>query len=319
MAPLHSIVVPVYNEIQGVQALFERLRAVADQVPGQCEVILVNDGSSDGTAEKLNAIHEQDPRFRVLHFSRNFGHQVAITAGMEHAGGDTVSVIDADLQDPPELILEFIRQWQSGFEVVYGVRRERAGENFFKLWTASLFYRVIRWVTQLDLPVNAGDFRLLDRKVVDALMALPERNRYVRGLVTWVGFKQTGVPYDRASRFAGTTHYPFHKMLKLAFDGISSFSLFPLRLATYLGFLSAIGAMMAATWVCYLKFFTDRTIPGWTSLALIVLALETVHLISIGILGEYVGRSFDEARRRPLYLVAHKVGFESAKQLDRAA
>jgi polyisoprenyl-phosphate glycosyltransferase len=316
MSVLHSIVIPVFNESSGIEELFSRMRRVVDSIEESCEVILVNDGSSDNSAELLDNVHERDPRFKVIHFSRNFGHQAAITAGLQYATGNTVTVIDADLQDPPELITSFIAKWRDGFEVVYGVRRSRAGETKLKLWTAKLFYRLVRSITQLDMPVDAGDFRLIDRKVVRAFLSLPERNRYVRGLVSWIGFKQAGIEYDRAQRFSGETHYPFKKMLKLAFDGISSFSFLPLRIATWMGFLSSLAAVGVGAWAIYLHFMTIQTIPGWTSLILVMLFLGGAQLVALGILGEYIGRMFDEVRQRPIYLVSRVTGVTSQNSED---
>lgn len=313
--PLHSIVIPVYNEAAGLETLFARMRQVIDSISDPCEVVLVNDGSKDGSEMGLDAIHARDPRFKVIHFSRNFGHQIAITAGMAFANGDTVTVMDADLQDPPEVIREFIEKWREGFEVVYGVRRHREGETAFKLWTAKAFYRIIRRVTNLDIPVDAGDFRLVDRKVADALISLRERHRYVRGLVSWVGFRQTGVQYDRARREHGETHYPFTKMLKLAFDGIASFSFLPLRISTWLGFTSSAVAFLGVIWALYLRFFTNQTIHGWTSMILVVLFFGGVQLLSLGVIGEYLGRMFDEVRQRPLYLVSRKLGFREPDEI----
>lgn len=309
---LHSIVIPVFNEEAGLESLFTRMQAVAQMLPDTCEVVLVNDGSRDRSAAILDTFHQRDARFKVVHFSRNFGHQMAVTAGMDVATGDTVTLMDADLQDPPEVIAEFIAKWREGYEVVFGVRRHREGETPFKLFTAKLFYRIIRSLTNIDIPVDTGDFRLMDRKVVEALKQLPERHRFIRGLVSWVGFRQVGVEYNRAARIHGETHYPFRKMLKFAIDGVTSFSVFPLQMATYFGFFSALLAFFGILTVGYLKFFTDRTIQGWTSLAVMVLFLGGVQLFSIGIIGEYLGRAVDEMRRRPLYLISKTIGFDKS-------
>lgn len=314
---LHSIVIPIYNEAQGLDALYARMASVMSLIEKKwndsVEVILVNDGSRDGSTEKLNVIQLKDPRVKVLHLSRNFGHQVAITAGMEWASGATVSVMDADLQDPPEVLLEFIEKWKQGFEVVYGVRARREGETVFKLWTAKIFYRIIRRLTNFDIPVDTGDFRLMDRKAVDAFLKLPERNRFVRGLVSWVGYKQVGVQYQRDARKFGETHYPFKKMLKFALDGITSFSSVPLQLATYVGMLTAFFAFIGILWALYAHFFAEKTIQGWTSLMIVVLFIGGVQLLALGIIGEYIGRVFDEVRRRPLYFVGDARGFEREK------
>ena len=312
---LHSIVIPVFNEVSGLDALFARMRSLADVIEKQnhghqIEVILVNDGSRDGSAAKLDELANTDSRFKVLHFSRNFGHQIAISAGLEWATGQTVTVMDGDLQDPPEVILEFIEKWREGFEVIYAVRRARAGETVFKLWTAKIFYRLIRKLTNVDIPVDTGDFRLMDRRAVDAFLKMRERHRFVRGMVSWVGFRQAGVLYDRSPRSFGQTHYPFRKMLRFALDGITSFSTVPLQVATYVGLLSAAGSFFVGLWALYTRLFTDRSIQGWTSLILVALFLGGVQLMALGILGEYIGRIYDEVKHRPLYFVAKAVGFE---------
>lgn len=312
---LHSLVIPVYNEREGLTPLFERVKGVVEKIQsdGQstAEVILVNDGSSDGSTEGLDALCARDKRFKALHLSRNFGHQVAITAGLEWARGGTVTVMDADLQDPPEVILEFIDKWKQGFEVVYAVRRSREGETPFKLFTAKLFYRIIHRLTNVSIPLDTGDFRLMDRKAVDAFLKMPERHRFVRGMISWVGFKQTGVLYDRASRVHGQTHYPFRKMFKFALDGITSFSVFPLQIASYVGMAAAGGSFLSILYILYLKLCTDRTVQGWTSLMVVVLFLGGVQLLALGIIGEYLGRTYDESRRRPLYFVGRATGFDA--------
>ncbi len=306
----HSIVIPVYNEEAGLEALFTRMTRIINDLGEPCEVILVNDGSKDKTASLLDEIHRRDPRFKVIHFSRNFGHQVAISAGTEWAKGDTVTVMDADLQDPPEVIHDFIAKWKEGYEVVYGVRAKRPGESAFKLWTAKVFYRLIRNLTRMDIPVDTGDFRLMDRKVVNAFVSLPERHRYVRGLISWVGFRQTGVLYNRAPREHGQTNYTLAKMVKLAFDGISSFSIVPLRIATSMGFFTAGLAFLGLLYALYLRLFTEETITGWTSLIIVILFIGGVQLMALGMIGEYLGRTYDEVRARPLYLVDRALGFE---------
>lgn len=311
---LHSLVIPVFNEREGIPELYERVREVVVGLERSfsCsfEVVLVNDGSRDGSAELLDALPGKDARFKILHLSRNFGHQVAITAGLEWAAGVTVSVMDADLQDPPELIGELLAKWKEGFEVVYAVRRKREGESAFKLATATVFYRMIRRLTHVDIPLDTGDYRLMDRKAVDAFLRMPERHRFVRGMVSWLGFRQVGVSYDRKSRRHGETHYPFKKMFKLALDAITSFSMIPLQIATYVGVLSAVVALLGIFWALYLKCFTTRTIQGWTSLMIVVLFLGGTQLLALGIIGEYLGRTYDETRRRPLYFIGRAVGFE---------
>ena len=308
---LHSVVIPVFNEFEGLPTLIERLKGLAQTLlPEATEFILVNDGSSDGSDRRLEEIAQHDSRFKVLHFSRNFGHQIAITAGIEWATGQTVTVIDADLQDPPEVIAELVKKWREGFDVVYAVRRKREGETLFKLWTARLFYRVIRSLTQFDIPVDTGDFRLMDRKAVDALQSLPERRRFVRGMVSWIGFKQTGVLYDRHERKFGQTHYPLRKMIRLALDGITSFSTAPLQLATWMGVLVAFASMGIGIWALYIKLFTDHAVQGWTSVILAVLFIGGVQLLCLGMIGEYLGRTYEEVKQRPIYLISKAIGFE---------
>jgi dolichol-phosphate mannosyltransferase len=310
---LHSIVLPIYNEVQGIQFLYERMHAVSNEIEkkfnANVEVILVNDGSKDGSDLECDRIQKLDNRFKVIHLSRNFGHQIAITCGIDFAQGDTVTVLDADLQDPPEVILDFIQKWNDGYEVVYGVRRVREGETPFKLITAKVFYRILKKLTNFDIPVDTGDFRLMDRKAVEALKTLREQNRFIRGLVSWVGFKQIGVEYDRQPRRFGQTHYPFKKMFKFALDGVTAFSTFPLKLATYIGLLSVLISFCFIVWALYAHFIAKDTIQGWTSIIIIISFLGGIQLFTIGILGEYIGRIYDESRRRPLYFVSRKVGF----------
>jgi glycosyltransferase involved in cell wall biosynthesis len=309
---MHSIVIPVYNEAEGIPSLLLRLEKLADKIkPETVEMIFVNDGSKDQSGDILDAATAQSPLFKVLHFSRNFGHQLAITAGIEMAQGRTVTVIDADLQDPPELIPDLISKWREGFDVVYAVRRTRVGETQFKLWTAKLFYRVLRKLTDVDIPLDTGDFRLMDRKVVDSFLRLRERHRFVRGMVAWLGFRQTGILYDRAEREFCETHYPLKKMIRFAFDGITSFSTVPLRLATYLGILSATVALLMGVWTLYIKLFTGEAIQGWASVMLMVLFLGGMQLLTLGIFGEYLGRVYDEGKARPLFLIARTTGFIS--------
>lgn len=303
MKPTYSIIAPIYDEFENLPELVRRVTEVMDSTREGWELILVDDGSTDGSTERIRELAKMDKRIRPVIFARNFGHQVAITAGWDYARGDAVIIIDADLQDPPEVILELVKKWREGYEVVYAVRAEREGETWFKKFTAAVFYRLIRWITDVDIPVDAGDFRLMDRKVVDVLKQMRERHRFPRGMSAWVGFKQVGVEYKRAARLAGATKYPFRKMLKLALNAITSFSYFPLQVATFFGFLSAAIAILAIPVVIYLRMTGSQAFFGQATTLIAVLFLGGVQLISLGILGEYIGRLYDEAKGRPLYIV----------------
>ena len=259
----------------------------------------------------LRALRRADPRIRVIALSRNFGHQIAVTAGLEHSSGDAVVVIDADLQDPPEIILEMLERWRQGADVAYGVRSEREGETAFKLWTAKAFYRFMNRLSDVAIPVDTGDFRLMDREVVNALLAMPERDRFVRGMVAWVGFRQDPVYYRRAARLAGETKYPLKKMLRFAMDGIVSFSLLPLRLAVYMGLTTSGLALLGVLYALALRLFTELWVPGWTLLFIAMLFLGGVQLSFLGVIGEYIGRIYGEVKHRPLYLVKERLGFEA--------
>lgn len=306
--PIFSIIVPVYNEELVLNECYKRLKNVLDTTKEFYEIIFINDGSVDSTLEKAIALTRIDPKIKIINFSRNFGHQLAITAGMDNAMGNAIIIIDADLQDPPEIILDMIKKWKEGYEVVYGKRIKRKGEGLFKKLSAKIFYRALKSMTTVDIPVDTGDFRLIDRKVCNALRQLPERNRYVRGLVSWVGFKQCAVEYNRDERFAGNTKYPLKKMLKFASDGITAFSYKPLKLATYIGVgVSGLSFILIIS-VIYQKLFTSRTIQGWASLAALALFFNGVVLIMLGIIGEYIGRIFDEVKGRPQYIISEKIG-----------
>jgi dolichol-phosphate mannosyltransferase len=300
-----SLVLPVYNEEPVVGELTRRLsELLADWDPERkWEVIFVNDGSKDRSREMLEAECDKEPRFKLINLSRNFGHQIAITAGVDRAVGDAVVIMDADLQDPPEVITEMLQRFAEGYDVVYAVRRKRHGESWFKRATAALFYRTLKRVVGVDIPTDTGDFRLMSRRAVLALAGLREANRFVRGLVAWIGFRQTAVYYDRSARFAGDTHYPLHKMLRFASDGIVSFSTLPLRIATLLGVLSGVIAAGVAAWVVIAVLSGAYVVPGWATLMLAVSLASSAQLLMIGILGEYLGRIYDEVKRRPLYLV----------------
>lgn len=308
-----SVVVPVYNEEEVVFESYKRLKGVLESLNEPYELIFVNDGSRDATPVIVRHICETDPTVHFIDFARNFGHQTAITAGMEYASGDAVVVIDADLQDPPEVIPEMIAKWREGFDVVYGKRAERKGETFFKRFTSAAFYRVLQSLTDVDIPVDTGDFRLIDRKVCDALKQIKERNRYVRGIISWLGFKQTGVEFVREKRFAGETKYPLKKMLRFAFDAITSFSFKPLKLSSYVGVTVSLGGFAYLMVVLYLKLFTDRTVTGWASMMAVSLFFNGVVLMMLGIIGEYIGRIYDEAKGRPLYVVRETLNFASAE------
>jgi glycosyltransferase involved in cell wall biosynthesis len=312
----YSIVVPVYNEEEVIHETYRRLTEVMRSTKEAYELLFVNDGSRDQTAEIIKEYSEQDPAVVLLDFARNFGHQIAITAGMDYARGEAVVVIDADLQDPPELILEMIEKWKQGFDVVYAKRTKRKGETYFKKQTAAMFYRFLRAMTDIDIPLDTGDFRLLDRKVCNQMNSIQEKNRFVRGLVSWVGFKQIAVEYERDERLAGESKYPLKKMLKLSMDGITSFSYKPLKLASYAGVtLSGIGFIYLLV-VLYLKLFTDSTITGWSSLIVIQLFFSGIILIILGMIGEYIGRIYDETKNRPLYIVREKYQLEPRKEVS---
>jgi glycosyltransferase involved in cell wall biosynthesis len=303
MKATYSIIAPIYNEIDSLPELYRRVKAVLDTSGETWELILVDDGSTDGSTEKIRELAEKDKAVRPIIFARNFGHQVAITAGWDYAIGDAVIIIDADLQDPPEIILDLVKKWREGYEVVYAVRAEREGESWFKKLTAAMFYRVIYSITDVKIPVDTGDFRLMDRKVVDVLKQMKERHRFPRGMSAWVGFRQIGVKYKRAARMAGVTKYPFRKMLRLALNAITGFSYFPLQVATYFGFVSAGLAILAIPIVIYMRIMGSGAFFGQATTLIAVLFLGGVQLISLGILGEYIGRLYDEAKGRPLYIV----------------
>ncbi len=298
-----SIVVPVFNEVDILPELVRRVSAVMEDVGETWELIMVDDGSSDGSTEQILTLAEADERIRPLIFARNFGHQIAITAGLDHTRGSAAVIMDSDLQDPPEVIPEMITKWREGFEVVNGVRTYREGETFFKKLTAALFYRLINRITDVDIPLDSGDFRLLDRKAIDTLNSMRERYRFPRAMAAWIGFRQTTVPYRRAARSAGETKYPFRKMLRLALNAVTGFSYFPLQMATYLGFISAGFSALAIPVVIVMRLAGSQAFFGQATTLLAVLFLGGVQLISLGILGEYIGRIYDEAKGRPLYIL----------------
>jgi glycosyltransferase involved in cell wall biosynthesis len=302
-----SVVVPVYNEQESIPVLYQRLTGVLAGVVRSYEIILVDDGSHDLTWEIIRELAGRDGRVKGVSFSRNFGHQMAFTAGLDHADGDAVVIMDADLQDPPELLPELVARWREGFDVVYAVRSRRKGETLFKLFTAAAFYRLLRRITHVNIPVDTGDFRLMSRKAVEAFRHMPERHRFTRGMVAWMGFRQVGVPYVRAARHAGETKYPLRKMLRLASDGITSFSYLPLQLATWVGLLVVTLAFVALVAALVVRV-GGGAMPAWAIAAAVLALLAGVQLVAVGLLGEYVGRALDEVKRRPLYLVRETVG-----------
>lgn len=308
--PTLSLVLPVFNEEQVIPELHQQLQGFLGELALETEVVFVDDGSRDKTFELLRTLAEKDERYSVLSFSRNFGHQTAITAGVDHARGEAVVVMDADLQDPPSVVLEMIAKWRAGYDVVYGKRRSREGETFFKKLTAAIFYRLFAAMIPIEVPLDTGDFRLMSRRVVLTLRALRETHRFVRGMVSWVGFKQTAVLYDRPARFAGETKYPLRKMVRFAIDGITSFSVLPLRVSTYLGITVATLSVLYAIWAIVVHFVLHQTVPGWTATVVLIALLASVQLLMIGILGEYVGRIYEQVKARPLYVVRDRVNLK---------
>jgi dolichol-phosphate mannosyltransferase len=278
---------------------------------GAYEILMVNDGSTDASLAIIKELCARDARVRLVDLTRNFGHQIAITAGLDHGSGDAVVIMDADLQDPPEVIPQLIAEWRAGSDVVYAVRARRPGESVFKRATAALFYRLLRRLTSTNIPLDAGDFRLVSRRAADALRQVRERNRFVRGLVSWIGFRQSSVTFTRDVRYAGETKYPFRKMAAFAMDGIVSFSFVPLQLAMYLGLAVSASSFLYIGYAVYLKLFTDRVVHGWASMIVAVLFVGGVQLVSIGIIGEYIGRIYEEVKQRPLYLVNQLTGFDT--------
>lgn len=311
MTPLISIIVPLYNEEMVIDELYARLTKVLVENDLNYEIVMINDGSRDQTLKLAISLAQHDKRIKIISFSRNFGHQIAISAGIDKASGEAVVIIDADLQDPPEVLNSMIEKWKEGYHVVYGVRKKREGESYFKRFSAAVFYRLLRKMTSIDIPVDTGDFRLMDRKVVEQLKRMPERSRFVRGMVSWVGYRQCKLEYIRGKRFAGKTKYPFKRMLKFSIDGMLSFSLTPLKLSSAFGFLCAVISFLFITYGLVIKFiFPERAITGWASTFVAVLFLGGVQLICVGILGEYIGRIYEEIKGRPLYIIDEEINFE---------
>ena len=301
--PVYSVVIPVYNEQEVINELYKRLTNVMNVMGESYELIFINDGSHDKTAFIIAGFCENDSSVRLINFTRNFGHMSAISAGMEHASGQAIFIIDADLQDPPEVFYDMASKWKEGYHVIYGKRIKRKGESAFKRWSAKIFYRMLRFMTSVDLPPDTGEFRMIDRKVCDIVNKMPEKNRYIRGLVSWVGFKQIPVEYVREERYAGTTKYPLKKMLSFAMDAITSFSHKPLKLATMLGFVISLFSFLYILYVIYQRFFTDWTVTGWSSTIAAILFTQGIVLMILGLMGEYIGRIYTELQNRPNYII----------------
>jgi len=318
-ATLLSVVVPSFNEERVLRATHQRLLAALAPLETDFEIVYVDDGSTDGTATILHELSATDSRVRVVRFARNFGHQTAVTAGIDHSRGDAVVLIDADLQDPPEVIPRMVELWREGYQVVYGVRRHRPGETVIKRSSAAAFYRMINLMSDVPIPLDTGDFRLMDRCVADVLRDMPERHRFIRGMVSWVGFKQCPIYYERHPRFAGETKYPFGKMVRFAVDGVTSFSTVPLRWATWAGLLAAGVSVLGIIYAVITRLLTNSWVPGWAAIFVAVLFVGGVQLLSLGAIGEYVGRIYAEAKGRPLYIVAERVGFAPMESRSRAA
>jgi polyisoprenyl-phosphate glycosyltransferase len=315
MIPKYSLIIPIYNEEATIAELYRRMRAVMEQLDADTELILVNDGSRDRSLDLMRELHEKDPRVCYLSFARNFGHQIAVTAGMNFVRGRVIVIMDADLQDPPELIPKMIERWQEGFDVVYAQRTQRKKEGWFKRLTAYVFYRLLKNLADVDIPTDTGDFCLMDRRVVDVLNAMPERNRYIRGLRSWVGFRQTAIQFERDPRFAGDVKYTFRKSFALAISGLVSFSKVPLRLSTYLGLFAALVALIMAILVLYWRIvYPSSPLTGLSAIIVAIFFLGAVQLLSIGILGEYIGRIYEEVKNRPLYTLSEVAGFDRQKE-----
>jgi glycosyltransferase involved in cell wall biosynthesis len=304
-----SIVIPMYNEEEVIKETYHRLKKVMDGTGESYELVFVNDGSRDKSAAIIAELALADSHVRLIDFSRNFGHQIAVTAGLDYAQGQAIVIIDADLQDPPEVIPQMLEKWREGFDVVYGKRLKRQGETVFKKFTAFAYYRILSALTNDNIPKDTGDFRLIDRKVCDAVKSFPERNRFLRGMINWVGFKQTALEYVRDERWAGETKYPLKKMLKFAADGIFSFTYKPLKLATYIGFILSTSGFLYLIYVLYQRLFTSSTQSGWASIIAVNLVFNGITLVILGIIGEYVGRIYEEVKGRPLYIVKEEIGF----------
>ena len=301
-----TVIIPVYNEEENILPLFQRLKITLEELGLNYEILFINDGSHDNSLEKIQELIKGGHPVNFIDFSRNFGHQIALTAGLDHAKGDAIVLMDADLQDPPEVIKDLYRKHKQGYEVVYARRRSRHGENYFKKITARWFYRLMQRITSFEIPVDTGDFRIIDQKVAEIIRQMPEYSKFIRGLIAWVGFRQTYIEYDRAERKSGSTGYPFRKMVRFALDGITAFSDFPLRLATFLGFIVSIVSFVVLLYTLYVRIIEERAIVGWTSTIASILFLGGVQLICIGIIGEYISRINTQVRNRPLYVIREK-------------
>ncbi|MEH2203847.1 MAG: glycosyltransferase family 2 protein [Nostoc sp.] len=311
MLPKYSFIIPIYNEEETIPELYRRLSAVMNRMDALVELILINDGSRDRSLQLLRDLHQKDPRICYLSFARNFGHQIAVTAGLNFVRGQVIVILDADLQDPPELIPDMVEKWRQGYQVVYAQRTQRLKEGWFKRFTAYFFYRILKKLADVEIPTDTGDFCLIDRQIVDILNSMPERNRYIRGLRSWVGFQQTAIRFERNPRFAGEVKYTFSKSLALAINGLVSFSIVPLRLSTYLGLIAAAAAIFMALLVLYWRLFVPHSpLTGFTIILMAIFFLGSVQLVSVGILGEYIGRIYEEVKARPLYTLAEVGGFE---------
>ena len=317
VTPILSVIVPCFNEEEVIEHTNERLAKALGAITPDFEIIYVDDGSRDRTAELLHRIQASSPQVKVIRLSRNFGHQIAVTAGVEYARGEAIVLIDADLQDPPEVIADMVAKWREGYHVVYGQRIDRPGETRFKLWTAKAFYRLINRLSEVPIPLDTGDFRLMDRTVVDALGRMREKHRLLRAMTSWVGFKQVAVPYKRAERFAGTSKYPLRKMLVLAADGIVSFSAVPLKIVTTVGLAFSALSVLGILYAIVQRLFTDIWVPGWTLIFITVLLIGGLQFIFLGVMGEYIGRIYSEAKNRPLFLVMEELGFDRARDKRR--
>jgi glycosyltransferase involved in cell wall biosynthesis len=298
-----SVIIPVFNEEKNIQNLYDRLSQVMQNLSVTYELIFVNDGSQDASIGLIKVLSKKHKSVKYIDFSRNFGHQIAVTAGLDKTIGDAVVIIDADLQDPPELIAEMYQKRKEGFEVIYAKRKNRKGESFLKLWTARIFYRLLAKMTSISIPVDTGDFRMIDKKIVEVLREMPEKNKYLRGQISWVGFNQTFVEYDRQERQAGSTGYTYRKMLHFALDGITAFSDVPLKIVTYFGFIVSVIAFFVAIYALLAKFVWENSVPGWTSLMIAILFIGGIQMIAVGIIGEYLSRMNHNIRNRPLYII----------------